>query len=95
MIDESTNFVWANLLREMSEVKQCFQDWLALIKNQFGAVPKCVRSDNGVEYISNDLARIFKDRGIIHQTIVADSPQQNEPHSAVGNALLDHWRKFV
>lgn len=38
---------------------------------------KNLRTDNGVEFLSNDCERLLSNFGIFHQTTCAYSPQQN------------------
>ena len=54
-----------------------------------------VRTDNGGEYISNDLARYFRARGIEHQTTVAYTPQQNGKAERLNRTLLDRMRAML
>jgi len=48
-----------------------------MAKAQFGAKVKIIRSDNGAEFTSNPIKKIYRDNGIIHETSCADTPQQN------------------
>ncbi|GAU26487.1 hypothetical protein TSUD_294560 [Trifolium subterraneum] len=50
-------------------------DFITLAKNQFNSKVKCVRSDNGKEFIS--LSKFFISKGIQHQTSCVATPQQN------------------
>ncbi|GKA66871.1 putative RNA-directed DNA polymerase [Tanacetum coccineum] len=48
-----------------------------LIANQFLKRIKVIRSDNGTEFINNKMEKNLKEKGIIHQTSYAYTPQQN------------------
>ena len=50
------------------------QNVVTLIKNQFQTTIKCIRSNNGPEFLQNDF---FSSKGILHQTSCVYTPQQN------------------
>ncbi|GKC68028.1 ribonuclease H-like domain-containing protein [Tanacetum coccineum] len=45
--------------------------------NQFNKTIKIFRSDNGTEFVNQKLVRFCEEKGIIHQTSCAYTPQQN------------------
>jgi transposase InsO family protein len=51
-----------------------FQD---LVENRTGLKIKRFRSDNGTEYCNNAFGNFYRKCGIIHETIVPYTPQQN------------------
>ena len=54
-----------------------FLEYKSLVENQSTKKIKCIRMDNGGEYIIHSLAKICKQAGIRHQTTFPYSPQQN------------------
>jgi len=48
-----------------------------IVQTQFNTF-KIVRSDNGGEYLFNDLRTYFNEHDIIHQTTCANTSQQNK-----------------
>nr|KYP73799.1 Retrovirus-related Pol polyprotein from transposon TNT 1-94 [Cajanus cajan] len=54
-IDDSTIKVWVYFLKQKSEVFNTFKKWKAAVKNETGLKVKCLKSDNGGEYISTHL----------------------------------------
>lgn len=61
-------------MKSKSEVKVYMTNFYNLVQTQFDASFKCVRTDNGVEFIMRDF---YNDLGIIHQTSSIYTPQQN------------------
>jgi len=51
--------------------------FLSMIKTQFGAHIKVVRSDNGTEFFNSQYIQLFHDLGILHQSSCPHTPQQN------------------
>ena len=65
------------ILKEKNEVTEKYKEFVNEIKTQFGKSIKVLRSDNGGEYVSQDLLQILKENGTRHEFTVPDSPQQN------------------
>ena len=50
-IDDSSRKVWVNFLKNKSDVFETFKKWKAMVETKTGLKVKCLRSDNGGEYI--------------------------------------------
>ena len=48
-----------------------------MVENQFSTTVKTIRSDNGLEFTSNETTLFFQSKGIIHQKSCPYTPQQN------------------
>ena len=59
-IDDYTRKVWVYFLKEKSEVFTHFQTFKAMVEKQSGKHVKCLRSDGGGEYFSNEFNDFFK-----------------------------------
>ncbi|TPX29978.1 DNA-directed DNA polymerase [Synchytrium microbalum] len=78
IVDDCTRYVWIYFLREKSEATSKFQEWLAMVDNQFGyGRVKALHSDGGGEYLNNTMDTLLKARGIEHLTTCPHTPQQN------------------
>lgn len=77
VVDDFTRSVWVFLLKSKSEVFGNIELFYNLLFTQFDKRIKIVRSDNGTEFTNNNVSNFFKDKGIIHQTTIAYTPQQN------------------
>ena len=51
-IDDLSRFTWAYFLNNKSLVFEKFKEFRELTKNQCGQPIKCLRSDNGGEYVN-------------------------------------------
>lgn len=76
-IDDITNYVWAYPIKHKSDVKNVFKEWKTEVENEHQHRIKYFRSDNGGEYMDNQLQSIFKQSGIIHERTAAHTPEQN------------------
>lgn len=68
---------WIFLLWYKDEVLLHIKWFFSLIKNQFAALVKTYRSDNGSEFIKSSLVVLFTQMGISHQTSCIYTPQHN------------------
>ena len=76
-IDDFSRYTWVFFIKKKSEVLEKFIELKPLIENASRKKIKILRSDNGGEYISNDLLHIFSQIGIHIQHLVPYTPQQN------------------
>ena len=53
-IDDASKKVWAYPMARKSDEFNVFPKWLALVENQSNGKLKCLRTDNGREYVSDD-----------------------------------------
>ncbi|KAK9069971.1 hypothetical protein SSX86_010369 [Deinandra increscens subsp. villosa] len=77
IVDDYSRAVWVFLLKHKDEVFQNIQLFYNLIETQFHKRIKAFRSDNGTEFINKQLSDFVKNKGIVHQTTCAYTPQQN------------------
>ena len=63
-IDDFSRYTWVFFIKKKSEVCEKFTKLKALIENASGQNIKILRSDNGGEYVSNELLHICSQSGI-------------------------------
>lgn len=76
-IDCYSRMTWIYLMRHKDEVFSCFQNFHALVKNQFQVQVNVLRTDNGTVYVNNIFGDFMANQGILHQTSCPDTPPQN------------------
>ncbi|KAG8488945.1 hypothetical protein CXB51_017000 [Gossypium anomalum] len=91
-IDDCTRFCWVSFLKQKSDVVGFFCKFKALAKNQASCKLKCIRSDNGTEYVSQRFQNICDEAGIQHQLTTIYTPQQNGVCERKNRAVLDMAR---
>ncbi|GJU00031.1 putative RNA-directed DNA polymerase [Tanacetum coccineum] len=77
IVDDYTRAVWVYLIKSKDEVFESINTFFNLIKNQFKSTVKIFRSDNGTEFVNQNFHKFCKEKGIVHQTSCAYTPQQN------------------
>ncbi|KAG6615789.1 gag-pol polyprotein [Phytophthora cinnamomi] len=76
-IDDKSHFCVVYLMRNKSEVAAKFAEFVALAETQTGKRVKTLRSDNGGEYTSREMAKFCSDRGIVQKFTPPYTPQLN------------------
>ena len=94
-IDDFSRYTWLYLLKRKSDVFSVFKDLCALIKNQFKATIKILRSDNSTEYINMEFGQFLALHGIEHQTICVNTPEQNGVAERKNRYLLEVARSLM
>ena len=92
LIDDHSNFVWVYMLKQKSDFLDVFMEWIAKIENQTERKVKMFRSDNGGEYVSQDLKNVCKDRGITLQPTIPYTPQQNGVAERMNRTIMENVR---
>lgn len=91
-IDDHSRKVFGYLIKEKSEVMSKFIDFKVMVEKQTGKVVKCLRSDNGGEYVSSRFDTYLRKEGILHQTSVPYCPQQNGVSERLNRTLIEKAR---
>lgn len=76
-IDDHSKYTVVYLLRAKSEAIEKLEEYVQLMKTQFGKVPKILRSDRGGEYTGKKVKAFLKRHGVIGQFTAPYTPQQN------------------
>lgn len=79
-------------MKHKNESFEKFKDWKVLIENQVGKKIKRLRTDNGLEFCSNEFDRFCKDEGIARHHTVRHTPQQNGVAERMNKTLLERVR---
>ena len=73
-IDDATRKVWVYFLIQKFDVFQTFKKRKCLVENKIDKKLKCIRSDNGGEYCSNEFEDYFSTNGIHRQKTIPRTP---------------------
>jgi len=76
-IDDFSRFVWLGLMKHKDEAFEKFKSFKALVENESDHKIKCLRSDRGGEFTSNEFFDFCEEHGIRREFSTARTPQQN------------------
>ena len=62
-------------MKHKSDVFSTFKDWKTAIKKQIGRQVKCLRTNNGLEFYSDEFNTMCKKEGIIRHCTVCHTLQ--------------------
>jgi len=69
--------VWIGLMKHKDEAFEKFKSFKALVENKLDHKIKCLRSDRGGEFTSNEFFDFFEEHGIRREFSTTRTPQQN------------------
>ena len=92
IIDDYSRRVWVYILRNKAETFQKFKEWHTQIENQQGTKLKVLRTDNGLEFVSDQFNTLCTHHGIKRHKIVAGTPQQNGLAERMNRTILERVR---
>jgi len=69
-IDDHTRKVWVYFMKHKGEMFQHFLNFKTMVEKEKGVSIKCLRSDGGGEYFSNEFNEYLKEHGIQRSTHV-------------------------
>ncbi len=76
-IDDHTRKVWVNFMKHKGEMFQHFLNFKAMVEKEKGVNIKCLRSDGGGEYFSNEFSEYLREQEIQRKYSCSYSPWQN------------------
>ena len=92
IIDDFSRKCWIYILKEKSEAFKCFDHWCVEVEREKGVKLKCLRTDNGLEFLSKEFENYCKDRGIKRHRTVPLNPQQNGAAERYNRTILERVR---
>nr|GEY78938.1 hypothetical protein [Tanacetum cinerariifolium] len=72
-----STYTWTHFLRSKDETPEVLIDFLRLVQRGLQAQVRIVRTNKGTEFLNKTLYAYFASEGILHQTLVARTPEQN------------------
>lgn len=92
VIDDYSRRVWVYVLKTKDETFGKFKEWLTTTENKIGHKLKHLRTDNGLEFVSNEFNKFCKAKGITRYRTVKHTPQQNGVAERMNRTLLERVR---
>lgn len=92
IIDDISRKVWVWILKDKSEAFEKFKTWCKAVEVEKGYGLKCLRTDNGLEFVSKEFDTFCKLRGIKRHHTAPRNPQQNGTIEHLNRTLLERVR---
>ncbi|KAL2622484.1 hypothetical protein R1flu_002689 [Riccia fluitans] len=94
-IDDYSRYVWVYFLHHKSEVFATFIKWKAQVETQIEKKVRCLRLDNGGEYISGKFEMYCEQEGITRHLTTFYTPEQNGVVEWLNQTLLEQARSML
>ncbi|KAH9699234.1 Integrase catalytic domain-containing protein [Citrus sinensis] len=94
-IDDYSRRCWVYPIKKKSDVFPVFKEYKARVELESGKKIKCLRTDNGGEYIDGEFLAFCKQEGIQRQFTVAYTPQQNGVAERMNRTLTERIRAML
>ena len=72
-----------------------FKEWKALVEKSTEQKLKCIRTDNGGEYLSIEFQENLKAEGVKHERTVPKNPEQNGVAECLNRTLVETIRSML
>nr|GEX23612.1 hypothetical protein [Tanacetum cinerariifolium] len=95
IVDDYSRFTWVKFLRSKDEAPNFIIKFLKMIQVRLKVPVRCIRTDNGTEFINQTLHEYYEEVGISHETSVARSPQQNGVVKRRNRTLIEAARTML
>lgn len=94
-IDDYSNFVYVYIIKNKSEVFNCFREYAQMVQTKFRKRISTLRCDNGREYYSNEFKNYCKENGTVIDYTVPYTPQQNGKAERFNRSLVEKARSMM
>jgi len=94
-IDDYSRRLWVYPIKKKSNVFAIFKEFKAKLEFESGKKIKCLRTDNGGEYINGDFLTFCRQAGIQRHFTVEHTPQQNGAAEWMNRTLLERTRTML
>ncbi|GJW93221.1 retrovirus-related pol polyprotein from transposon TNT 1-94 [Tanacetum coccineum] len=74
-VDDYSRFTWVKFLQSKDETPEFIIKFLKQIQVRLNATVRNICTDNGTEFVNQTLKTYYEDVGILHQNLVARTPQ--------------------
>nr|GEW97202.1 hypothetical protein [Tanacetum cinerariifolium] len=95
IVDDYSRYTWTHFLRSKDETPEVLIDFLRLVQRGLQAQVRIVRTDKGTEFLNQTLHAYFAAEWILHQTSVAQTPEQNGIVERQNRTLVEAARTML
>nr|GFA50160.1 retrovirus-related Pol polyprotein from transposon TNT 1-94 [Tanacetum cinerariifolium] len=95
ILDDYSRYTWTHFLRSKNETHEVLISFLRLVQRGLHAQVRIVRTDKGTEFLNQTLRAYFAAEGILHQTSVARTPEQNGVVERRNRTLVEAARTML
>nr|GEX35751.1 retrovirus-related Pol polyprotein from transposon TNT 1-94 [Tanacetum cinerariifolium] len=95
IVDDYSRFTWVQCLRSKDEALDFIIKFLKMIQVRLQTHVQRIRTDNGTEFVNQNLREYYEQVGISYETSVAHSPKQNGVIERRSRTLIEVARTML
>ncbi|GJR44188.1 retrovirus-related pol polyprotein from transposon TNT 1-94 [Tanacetum coccineum] len=95
IVEDYSRFTWVRFLKTKDEAPAAIIKCIKNIQVRLKAIVRNVQTDNGTEFVNQTLREWYENVGILHQTSVARTPQQNGVVERRNRTLVEAARTML
>ncbi|GBP67410.1 Retrovirus-related Pol polyprotein from transposon TNT 1-94 [Eumeta japonica] len=92
LVDDYPRMAFVYFLKAKNQAFKYFKEFKSLVENQQNKKIKIFRTDNGLEFCSNEFEGYLTDAGIIHQKTNTYAPEQNAVSERMNRTIVERAR---
>ena len=93
--DDHSRYTKIYFLYSKDETFECYRAFEAWLSTQQNAKVKCLRSDRGGEYLSDEFSAYLKSAGTIRKLTVHDTPEHNGVSERLNRMIMEKVRAML
>ena len=93
--DDHSRYTKIYFLYSKDETFECYRAFEAWLSTQQNAKVKCLRSDRGGEYLSDEFSAYLKAAGTIRKLTVHDTPEHNDVSERLNRTIMENVRAML
>ncbi|GKA40657.1 retrovirus-related pol polyprotein from transposon TNT 1-94 [Tanacetum coccineum] len=95
IFDDYSRYTWVSFLRTKDEAPDMIIDFVNQVQRNLKAQILMIRTDNGTGFKNEKLRAFYAKLGIVHQTSIARTPQQNGVVERSNRTLVEAARTML
>nr|GEV32712.1 hypothetical protein [Tanacetum cinerariifolium] len=95
IVNDYSRYTWTHFLRSKDETPEVLINFLRLVQRGLHAQVRIVRTDKGTEFLNQTLHAYFAAEGILHQTSIARTLEQNGVVERRNRTLVEAARTML
>ncbi|GBP26795.1 Retrovirus-related Pol polyprotein from transposon TNT 1-94 [Eumeta japonica] len=94
-LDDYSKKVFVYILNKKTKILSKFKEFKTEVENQSECKLKCIRTDNGLEYVNKPFSDFLISAGIRHQTTTHYTPEQNGAAERLNRTLVERAKCMI
>lgn len=95
VVDDYSRFTWVKILRSKDETPDIIIKIIKQLQVRLNKIVRIIRTNNGTEFVNQQLTQFYESIGISHQKSIPRTPQQNGAVERRNHTLVEAARTML